>query len=279
MYPTTLINATSNLEIQEKPIAFGSHGLILTGMILLPAGASKHNRVPGVVFCHGYGNDQAAFDISARILAAEGIATLVFDFRGHGNSEGLLDGQMVEDVVDAWNFLHDQPEIDHKRMGLIGHSMGAMSAIMAAGKLKKASMLVGLACPGEVHHAIASHPEHIAYPWFRRLIEYIFRLCTHFNKDMKARVDWKKFLDSWPRMKTSKVLADLEGCSKLFVFCLSDPATPYNRFLYSYVVASEPKQVMVFTGNHNTPLENEQLRTQWTKWAIGALHGGRDYKG
>ncbi|MCX6005464.1 MAG: alpha/beta hydrolase [Chloroflexi bacterium] len=277
MYPTTSINDNSNTEILEKPIAFGSHGLILTGKILMPAAANKHTKVPGVVFCHGYGNDQAAFEDSARILAAEGIATLVFDFRGHGSSEGLLDGQQVSDIVDAWNFLHDQPEIDHKRMGLIGHSMGAMSAIMAAGKLKKARVLVGLACPGEIKHAIASNPGHIAYPWFRRVIEYIFRICTHFNKDMKARVDWAKFLDAWPRMKISEVLADLEGCSKLFVFCLGDQATPYNRFLYSYVMASEPKQVMVTTGNHNTPLDNEQLRSQWTQWAIGALHDGRDY--
>lgn len=256
----------------EKSVHFGSNGIKLNGTLYLPAGASKNNRVPAVVLCHGYGGEQSAFETSARELSAEGIGTLTFDFRGHGDSGGILDGSIVDDIIDAWDYLHGQPEIDRKHMGLIGHSMGAFSAILAAGKLKKARVLVALACPGEVKNAIATNPRHFAYPMLLQTIKYIFKIVNLVYK-LKVRVDWKKFLEFWPKGEPAVALAGLDDCSKLFVFCLGDVTSPYQRFLPAYAMASEPKQVMVAPGRHLTPLENGMLRTQWMKWAVGALHG------
>ncbi len=266
----------TNAAILEKNIAFGNNGINLIGKMFMPVSASKHNRVPGAVLCHGYGSDQAIFEHSARELAEEGIATLTFDFRGHGSSEGELDGSIVDDVMDAWDYLHDQPEVDHKRMGLIGHSMGAFSAILAAGKLKKAKVLVTLACPGEIKNPIAVNPRHILHPVLKWIITMIFKFVQRTHK-LEARVNWKKFIAFWPKMKPSKALAELDNCSKLFVFCLGDQAAPYNKFLYSYAMASEPKRVLVTTGNHDSPMEEGTLRSQWEKWTIGALHGRHPY--
>ncbi len=276
MKPETSAMEQTSSEILEKAIAFGNNGVNLIGRMFIPANASKHNRVPGAVLCHGYGSDQAIFEDSARELAAEGIATLTFDFRGHGSSEGELDGSIVDDVMDAWDYLHDQPEVDHKRMGLIGHSMGAFSAILAAGKLRKAKVLVALACPGEINNPIAVNPRHIFHPALKWGITMIFKIVKRTHK-LEVRVNWKKFIAFWPKMKPSRALADLDNCSKLFVFCLGDPAAPYNKFLYSYGMASEPKRVMVYTGNHDTPLEEGMLRSQWQKWTVGALHGRHPY--
>jgi pimeloyl-ACP methyl ester carboxylesterase len=256
--------------ITEKTVRFGSNGIVLNGTLYLPARATDRNHVPGVVLCHGYGGKQADFEAIARQLAAENIATLTFDFRGHGGSEGILDGSLVDDVMDAWEYLSNQAEVDRKHMGLIGHSMGAFSAILAAGKLKKAIMLVVLACPGEVSNSIASNPGHFAYPVLMHSAKWIFKINNLIYK-LKVRVDWRKFLAFWPKGKTSEALAGLENCSKLFVFCLSDLASPYQRFLPAYAMASEPKQVIVTPGRHNAPMENESLRTQWMKWVVNAL--------
>jgi alpha/beta superfamily hydrolase len=271
--PTTEQTSTA---ILEKVIAFGNNGINLTGKMFIPANAGKHNRVPGAVLCHGYGSDQVVFEHSARELAAEGIATLTFDFRGHGDSEGELDGHIVDDVMDAWDYLHAQPEIDRKRMGLIGHSMGAFSAILAAGKLRKAKVLVALACPGEINNPIALNPRHIFHPALSWGITMIFKFVQRTH-NLKVRVNWKKFIAFWPKMKPSKALAEMDECSKLFVFCLGDLAAPYSKFLYSYAMASEPKRIMVTTGNHDSPMEEDMLRSQWEKWTIGALHGRHPY--
>ena len=261
-----------NNQILEKPVLFGSKGIKLNGTIYIPESASSHNRMPAAVLCHGYGDEQASFQNSARELAAEGVATLTFDFRGHGASGGRLDGSIVDDILDAWNYLRNQPEVDRKRMGLIGHSMGAFSAIMAAGKLKKARVLIALSCPGEINYAVARNPKHFAFPALIYVAKWIFKL-NNLIRNIKISVDWKKFLEFWPKMKLSKALSELDDCAKLFVFCLGDKASPYQKFMYSYAMATEPKQIMVASGRHNTPMESGTLREQWLKWAVVTLHG------
>lgn len=263
------------IGITERPVEFGTHGVTLHGMLFLPDLADTSCPVPGAVMCHGYGSDKAVFLNSARDLASEGVAVLTFDFRGHGASGGKLDDSVVDDVMDAWDFFYNQPKIDRKRMGLIGHSMGAFSAIMAAGKLGKASVLITLACPGEINNKIALNTRHFAHPALKLLAQFMFQV-TRMIYRFKVRVDWKKFIAFWPMMKPSQSLSGLDKCRKLFVFCLNDIAAPYNRFVYSYSMASEPKQMMVTTGNHNTPMESEPLRRQWQKWAVSALHGSID---
>ena len=275
-YPETTRADSAGNTVSERPITFGSKGIKLNGTIFIPANAGKSNRLPGAVMCHGYGNDRAAFENSARALAAEGIITLTFDFRGHGSSGGKLDGSIIEDVIDAWEYLHNQSGVDRKRMGLIGHSMGAFSAILAAGKLNKARVLVALACPGEINSAVARNTGHIAHPLLRYTAVLIFRIAMLVH-NLKVRVEWNKFIEFWPKMKPSQALCGLEDCSKLFVFCLNDMVSPYNRFLYAYSVTSEPKQVMIGAGHHNTMMEPGSLRTQWQKWVVGALHGRHNH--
>jgi alpha/beta superfamily hydrolase len=259
-------------NIYKETVSFGNHGVDLKGTLYLPIIAGKNDRVPGAVMCHGYGADREVFENSARELAAEGVVVLTFDFRGHGSSGGMLDGSIVEDVMDAWNYLHDRPEVDHKRMGLIGHSMGAFSAILAAGKLKKAKVLVALSCPSEIRNKVALDVAHFAHPLLRIFTEIIFKI-TRVIYRLKVRVDWNKFIEFWPKAKPSQSLSELGDCHKLFVFCLGDIAAPYNKFVYSYATAAEPKQMLVTTGNHNSPMESASLRRQWQKWTIQALHG------
>ena len=134
-------------RIKEWPVTFGSNGLKLTGKVLLPDDARADSPVPGAVLCHGFGGSHRFMKSSAKILAEQGIATLVFDFRGHGASEGAIDGRQADDAVDAWNALKQFPEVDKSRMGIIGHSLGAMSAILAAGKVDSPRALVALSCP------------------------------------------------------------------------------------------------------------------------------------
>jgi len=268
----TAIREPVKHTVQERPVTFGSTGVKLSGTLFMPSGASKYHRLPGAVMCHGYGGEGAAFENSAKALASEGIVALTFDFRGHGSSEGTLDGSIVNDVIDAWDFLRGWPEVDHKSMGLIGHSMGAFSAILAAGKLKKAKVLIALACPGEIKNKVVRNPDHFTHPLLRFIARSIFQYFNLVNK-VKIRVDWRRFLEFWIKTKPSEALAGLEDCAKLFVFCLSDPTSPYNRFLYAYAMASEPKQVMISSGHHTSMIEPGDLRTQWQKWAVGALYG------
>ncbi|MGD0353482.1 MAG: alpha/beta fold hydrolase [Dehalococcoidia bacterium] len=276
-------------EIKEFPIVFGSHGLQLKGKIILPKQASASKPVPGAVLCHGFGAAYRVMEPAARIMAAQGIASLIFDFRGHGASEGAVDGKMAADIVDAWNVLCQLPEVDSQRMGIAGHSLGAMSAIMAADKVDKPRALVALACPPEIDSAlpiggeknfgrwgrefkvIMEYPKHGAFPWLKGVAALICRVWMYLGC-FKVRVDWQKFMDVFPQMKMSAVLEKLEDCSKLFVFCEGDRVTPYRKYAVVYESACEPKELILAKGGfHTTPLLAGSLRSQWTGWLVKTL--------
>jgi uncharacterized protein len=90
----------------------------------------------------------------AGALAARGIASLRFDKRGVGASEGdflRTDFQMeTSDAGAALAWLRDQPEVDGSRVALIGHSVGATVAVRLASS--------GQAVAGAVLLAAAPRP-------------------------------------------------------------------------------------------------------------------------
>ena len=84
-------------------------------------------------------------------LAACGIATLRVDDRGVGESTGDANAATAEDTAAdgaaALTFLRARPEIDARRVGLIGHSYGGEIAPMVAAEDPKVAAVVLLAGP------------------------------------------------------------------------------------------------------------------------------------
>ena len=116
----------------------------LDGLVLLP---EVVHPMPGAILCHGLGSGQGALSSSGLSLAKHGMVSLIFDFRGHGRSGGVFDGNGVEDVLDAWRWLSQYDGIDRGRVALVGHSMGARAVVLAASKIGSPGAVVALACP------------------------------------------------------------------------------------------------------------------------------------
>ncbi len=245
------------------------NGAKVYGKIMLPEHASATNTVPGAVLCHGLGVDQDVMESAARLLVDNGIATIVFDLHGHGASEGFLTGNIDEDVIDAWRLLVGLSEVDSSRIALIGHSLGALASILAAGKVKPKAV-VALSCPYEVEQRIINNPYYRAFPWYRWAVTLIGRLAFHFSK-LEVKVDWDKFLQFWSQVKVASALAELGDCNKLFVFSDRDILTPYKKFSGLYENAPGPKQKMLTRGVHSTPVRAEILCFEWVGWVVSAL--------
>jgi alpha/beta superfamily hydrolase len=119
----------------------------------LPAGEGPR-PVPGVVLCHphplygGSMDDQVLHTLATR-LAALGVATLRFNFRGVGASEGSHDGGLGEtdDALAALSMLSHEAAIDADRIGLAGYSFGAGVAAKAAVRQPTLTALALVACP------------------------------------------------------------------------------------------------------------------------------------
>lgn len=124
----------------EKPVIFKSGGQQVVGMLHLPGKSKK--KVPGVVLFHGYKGNKSEthrmFIKTSRVLAEVGIASLRFDFRGQGDSEGefstMTIGREMRDAKAALKFIRQQPEIDPNKIGILGLSLGGMIAALIVSK-------------------------------------------------------------------------------------------------------------------------------------------------
>jgi len=92
------------------------------------------------------------FLVIADYLTRNGIAVFRYDDRGVGKSEGNFStattADFMNDALSVVAFFKKYPNINPKRIGLIGHSEGGLIAMMAAAKNKSISFIVSLAGPG-----------------------------------------------------------------------------------------------------------------------------------
>jgi alpha-beta hydrolase superfamily lysophospholipase len=100
-----------------------SYSLWLTDSTTRPPG--------GVVILHGAGSCKENHHDFARAALGAGLAAIAFDQRGHGESDGALDGRVAEDVAAMAGVLrsHLGPGAP---IALRGSSMGGYLAIVAA---------------------------------------------------------------------------------------------------------------------------------------------------
>jgi len=132
-------------DVDEREIAFASGGLTLMGTLAFPEGAE--GPYPAALFLHGSGpvdrdgNAEGlamdAYRQLAHALARAGIASLRFDKRGVGESEGVSAEasrtDLLNDARAALEGLRSQPEVDPARCILVGHSEGSyLAPVLAA---------------------------------------------------------------------------------------------------------------------------------------------------
>jgi fermentation-respiration switch protein FrsA (DUF1100 family) len=71
---------------REQEVRFHNGAVALAGSVLVPTGPGPH---PGVVMAHGAGpQDREGYRPLADLFARHGIAALVYDKRGSGQSTG-----------------------------------------------------------------------------------------------------------------------------------------------------------------------------------------------
>jgi len=149
------------LEVKvENPAAH----LVLAGTLSLPRGAGKHAAVLLV------GDDDARdrdgtharhkpYLVLADHLTRAGVAVLRLDARGVGGSGGggrqPSAADLLSDVQAGLAFSRARPELDPRRVGLIGHGFGAVIAARSATFDRAVAFLVLLAPPVNPSSAFA----------------------------------------------------------------------------------------------------------------------------
>lgn len=122
------------IALRERDASFASGDTQLFGRLTLPA--TGEGPFKTVIFVHGSDPvPSVEREWLPHLLAANGIATFVFDKRGTGCSKGQYVqhfGALSDDVVAAARWLRSQPEIRKESVGLAGFSQGGWVAPLAA---------------------------------------------------------------------------------------------------------------------------------------------------
>jgi alpha-beta hydrolase superfamily lysophospholipase len=99
----------------------------------------------GVVILHGAGSRKESHHDFARAVLPLGHAALTYDARGHGASDGPMDGRVIEDVETVATVLREALGDEDAPIALRGSSMGGFTALVAA-PLVRARAVVAI-CP------------------------------------------------------------------------------------------------------------------------------------
>src|SRR5687768_11757235 len=233
--------------IAEEVLVKTPAGHTLAGTLTLPKSASRTKPVSAIVTASGSGPQDRDENIGlpgfrpfrqiADSLARRGIAVLRMDDRGTGASGGTFKGStsadFAEDVRAGLAYLRMRHEIRSDRLGVLGHSEGAIIAPMVAEKeptLRAIVLLAGIAQPGRT----ALHFQ------MKNQIEHNTKLTPEARDsqiaDIPKRIDAMMAADPWMKF-----------------FLTYDPATTMRRV---------KTPVLILTGSRDQQAVPEQVALQ-----------------
>ena len=109
-------------------VSFGARDMTLRGWFIPALNGAA------VIFLHGTDADRTQLSREAHLLAKHGYGALLFDWPGHGQSDGGVTWDANERAAlgAALDFVSAAPDIDSSRIGLFAFSRGTMMAIQVA---------------------------------------------------------------------------------------------------------------------------------------------------
>ncbi len=140
-------------------------GYRMASMLHVPAGKGPH---PAVLILHGFTGDKVSNHFllvkAARALMDAGMVAMRLDFRGSGESEGrfqdvTIPGE-IEDALFAFRWLAERPEVDDRRMAVLGLSLGGCVAAHVAGvdpRVKALVLWAAVADPVGLFHELSEN--------------------------------------------------------------------------------------------------------------------------
>jgi dipeptidyl aminopeptidase/acylaminoacyl peptidase len=190
---------------------------------------------------HGWGGNAEMMLPLAGPLHAAGYSLLLLDARCHGKSDGDSFASLprfAEDVDAGLAWLAAQPEVDPQRLGIVGHSVGAGAALLAASRRRDVRAVVSLAAfahPAAMMRRWMSGM-HISYwPLGAYILAYVQRVIGH------------RFDAIAPCNTIAKV-----ACPVLIVHGLADDTVPVAEAQQIHAGrASDAVELLLVPGSHD----------------------------
>ena len=140
--------------------AITSDGESISFNVFEPAGRESIQK-PAVIIGHGIMANKEIMKSYAVELAAAGFVAVPFDFRGHGQSSGVLnEPKLINDVNAIKDYLASRGDIEMNSLGYIGYSMGGFpgNEIIQSDTAFKCFIGVGTFLNSSVRNGTSTNP-------------------------------------------------------------------------------------------------------------------------
>ncbi|PAK55948.1 alpha/beta hydrolase [Paenibacillus sp. 7541] len=131
--PKRVINVQKPAQYYEE-VSFQSGDAVVHGWYI-PAKASDDEPKPLIIVVHGWASAKSRVMSYVDPLHQAGYSLLLFDARGHGDSEGIKAPTIKsfrDDVKAAVRYAQRREDVAPGRIGLLGHSFGGMGSLLAS---------------------------------------------------------------------------------------------------------------------------------------------------
>jgi dipeptidyl aminopeptidase/acylaminoacyl peptidase len=163
-------------DVHELPVIdvtfYNWRGELLSGWL-----SRTTPQAPVIILTHGTPGNRMSMLQRAAFLYQHGYNVLLFDFQSYGKSQGVMSTLgMVEseDILAASSFLHSLPDTMYSKIGVLGLSMGATAAVLAASHSSDIVALVAESCPVDATRVLADVPDEATREADRQLVEDVY---------------------------------------------------------------------------------------------------------
>jgi fermentation-respiration switch protein FrsA (DUF1100 family) len=224
-----------------KPVGIQIDGINIVGQLYLPEGKAPYQTV---CTCHGIPagppdpNDRGYASL-AKYLCANGLAALIFNFRGTGLSGGNIDMLgWTRDLGAMLDYLCALDEVNKSRLSLLGFSGGAAVSVYVAARDERVSAVVCGACPAGFGKWTCSDPQ--------SLIRHFRDVGAIRDSDFPSSPqDW---LDGFKQVKPIDYIAQISPRPLLLVHGDKDETVSVDDAQRLYAKAGEPKKLVIVEG-------------------------------
>ena len=224
----------------ERKVRFPGGGVELSGIVHEPRDRTTPDTVL-LTHCFTCSKDYKILVAIARRIASDGIRALRFDFTGSGQSAGRFSdtslSTYISDVVAAAQWVERQ---DWKARALVGHSLGAVAAILAARQLPQVLAVCAISAPSSASQLLELLPA-LATDQFERSGSVEVTIGPR-----KVRIG-RAFVDELGRHSLEEATRSLDR-GLLVVQGTSDKTTPTGEAEKLFSYARQPKAFFAVPG-------------------------------
>jgi fermentation-respiration switch protein FrsA (DUF1100 family) len=212
-------------------------GITLSGWFI-PA---RNGRT--LIGCHGILDNREQLLEPAVLLARGGYGFLLYDARAHGKSGGrhsTYGHDEVKDVAAAVAYLETRPDVDPQQLGIIGNSLGGITAIRAAARMLQLRVIIAESTLADFASDISK-----AFTRFTHLPAFPFAPLTIFWGERITHIS----------LKAIRPVRDIAALAPRPIFLISDLLDlivdePFDGELL-YANAGEPKDLWQLPDCHH----------------------------